>query len=192
MTRTVVRGRASEAQRRLWETVREGQALALKKMKPGVDGLKLHNEVKQLFTDRGYPDGSAQWPAGRIFPRHRPRPRAGDPRVSAVPKDRLQDRAKCSRSSRGSIIRASAARAGGCGGFDEDGHSDVVAFRKAAGNLNEARSARLISQICHAERSRGILRSSEDSLQGEGFFDLRHIANSSNDRSRQTQISLYL
>ena len=55
MTRTVVRGRASEAQRRLWETVRDGQALALKKMKPGVDGLKLHNEVKQFFTDRGYP-----------------------------------------------------------------------------------------------------------------------------------------
>jgi Xaa-Pro aminopeptidase len=55
MTRTVVRGRASEAQRRLWEAVREGQALALKKMKPGVDGLKLHTEVKQLFTDRGFP-----------------------------------------------------------------------------------------------------------------------------------------
>lgn len=55
MTRTVVRGRANEAQRRLWETVRDGQALALKKMKPGVDGLKLHNEVKQFFTDRGFP-----------------------------------------------------------------------------------------------------------------------------------------
>lgn len=55
MTRTVVRGRASEEQRRLWEAVREGQALALKKMKPGVDGLNLHNEVKQLFTDRGFP-----------------------------------------------------------------------------------------------------------------------------------------
>ena len=55
LTRTVVRGRASEVQRKLWETVREGQALALKKMKPGVDGLKLHNEVKQLFTDRGFP-----------------------------------------------------------------------------------------------------------------------------------------
>lgn len=55
MTRTVVRGRASEEQRRLWETVREGQEMALKKMKPGVDGLKLHTEVKQLFTDRGYP-----------------------------------------------------------------------------------------------------------------------------------------
>jgi Xaa-Pro aminopeptidase len=55
MTRTVVRGRASEAQRRLWQTVREGQELALRKMKPGGDGLDLHNEVKQLFTDRGFP-----------------------------------------------------------------------------------------------------------------------------------------
>ncbi|MDP9003986.1 MAG: Xaa-Pro peptidase family protein, partial [Verrucomicrobiota bacterium] len=55
LTRTVVRGRASEAQRRLWETVREGQALALKKMKPGVDGLDLHSEVKKFFADRGFP-----------------------------------------------------------------------------------------------------------------------------------------
>ncbi len=55
MTRTVVRGRANDEQRRLWETVREGQALALKKMKPGVDGLQVHNEVKQFFTDQGFP-----------------------------------------------------------------------------------------------------------------------------------------
>lgn len=55
MTRTVVRGKASEAQRKLWQTVREGQELALRKMKPGVDGLDLHNEVKQFFTDRGFP-----------------------------------------------------------------------------------------------------------------------------------------
>ncbi len=55
ITRTVVRGRASEEQRRLWETVREGQALALKQMKPGVDGLQLHNQIKQFFAERGYP-----------------------------------------------------------------------------------------------------------------------------------------
>jgi Xaa-Pro aminopeptidase len=55
MTRTVVRGRANEEQRELWQTVREGQELALKKMKPGVDGLTVHNEVKQFFTDRGFP-----------------------------------------------------------------------------------------------------------------------------------------
>jgi Xaa-Pro aminopeptidase len=55
MTRTVVRGRANEAQRKLWQTVREGQELALRKMKPGVDGLDLHNEVKRYFTDHGFP-----------------------------------------------------------------------------------------------------------------------------------------
>jgi Xaa-Pro aminopeptidase len=55
LTRTVVRGSASDKQRRLWETVNEGQALALKKMKPGVDGLKLHKAVKQFFADRAYP-----------------------------------------------------------------------------------------------------------------------------------------
>jgi len=55
MTRTVIRGLASEEQRKLWQTVREGQDLALKKMKPGVDGLTLHNEVKQFFTNGGFP-----------------------------------------------------------------------------------------------------------------------------------------
>ena len=55
MTRTVLRGRASDAQRRLWETVRDGQSMALKKMKPGVDGLKIHNEIKQFFTEQGFP-----------------------------------------------------------------------------------------------------------------------------------------
>jgi Xaa-Pro aminopeptidase len=35
--------------------VRDGQALALKKMRPGIDGLELHNAIKQLFADRGFP-----------------------------------------------------------------------------------------------------------------------------------------
>jgi len=55
MTRTVVRGRASEAQRRLWETVRKAQTLAIKSMKPGSDGGKIHDAVKDYFTLNGYP-----------------------------------------------------------------------------------------------------------------------------------------
>jgi len=55
MTRTVVRGRASEAQRKLWGTVKEGQALALKRIKAGVDGMKIHKAIQQLFDERGYP-----------------------------------------------------------------------------------------------------------------------------------------
>lgn len=55
LTRTVVRGRANEEQKRLWETVREGQSLALKAMKPGADGMAIHDNVKDFFKQRGYP-----------------------------------------------------------------------------------------------------------------------------------------
>ncbi len=55
MTRTVLRGRASEAQRKLWETVRTGQALALKKIKAGVDGMAIHKAIQNLFRERGFP-----------------------------------------------------------------------------------------------------------------------------------------
>src|SRR5438874_8435611 len=55
MTRTVLRGRASDAQRKLWETVKAGQALALKKIKAGVDGLSIHQATQELFAKRGYP-----------------------------------------------------------------------------------------------------------------------------------------
>lgn len=55
MTRTVVRGRANEEQRKLWETVRAGQALALKQIKAGVDGVSIHKAITDLFTKRGFP-----------------------------------------------------------------------------------------------------------------------------------------
>jgi Xaa-Pro aminopeptidase len=55
MTRTVVRGRASDAQRKLWETVKDGQELALREIKAGVDGMKIHKAIQALFKKRGYP-----------------------------------------------------------------------------------------------------------------------------------------
>ena len=55
MTRTVVRGRASEAQRRLWETVQRGQRMAFRGMKPGASGLKVHEGIKEFFAKEGYP-----------------------------------------------------------------------------------------------------------------------------------------
>ena len=55
MTRTVLRGRASEEQRKLWDTVKAGQALALKKIKAGVDGMAIHKAIQQFFADRGFP-----------------------------------------------------------------------------------------------------------------------------------------
>jgi Xaa-Pro aminopeptidase len=55
MTRTVVRGRATDAQRKLWGTVKEGQELALREIKDGVDGMKIHKAIQALFNKRGYP-----------------------------------------------------------------------------------------------------------------------------------------
>jgi Xaa-Pro aminopeptidase len=55
MTRTVLRGRANEAQRKLWEAVKAGQALALKKIKAGVDGMTIHKEIQELFAKLGFP-----------------------------------------------------------------------------------------------------------------------------------------
>lgn len=55
LTRTVVRGRANAEQKRLWETVREGQLLALQAMKPGADGKAIHESVKEFFKQSGFP-----------------------------------------------------------------------------------------------------------------------------------------
>ena len=55
MTRTVVRGRASDGQRKLWETVKDGQEFALREIKAGVDGMKIHKAIQALFKKRGYP-----------------------------------------------------------------------------------------------------------------------------------------
>lgn len=55
LTRTVLRGRATEAQRKLWQTVKAGQALALRKIKAGVDGAEIHKAIQDFFTQRGYP-----------------------------------------------------------------------------------------------------------------------------------------
>jgi Xaa-Pro aminopeptidase len=54
LTRTVVRGQARDAQRQLWETVKSGQAMALKKIKAGVDGAEIHKGIQDFFTKRGY------------------------------------------------------------------------------------------------------------------------------------------
>ncbi len=55
LTRTVVKGRATDAQRRLWETVLAGQEMALEGLRADGNGVKLHQQVKKFFADSGYP-----------------------------------------------------------------------------------------------------------------------------------------
>ena len=55
MTRTVVKGRATDAQRKLWLTVQEGQRRAIAGVRAGADGQKLHEDIKKYFKAEGFP-----------------------------------------------------------------------------------------------------------------------------------------
>ncbi|MEM6820548.1 MAG: M24 family metallopeptidase [Verrucomicrobiota bacterium] len=55
LTRTVVKGKASEAQRRLYQTVKEAQRLAIRSIRSGVDGKKLQDSIREDFKMKGYP-----------------------------------------------------------------------------------------------------------------------------------------
>jgi len=57
ITRTVVRGRASEAVRRLYDTVQRGQSIAFKKVRAGVPTREVHGAVVNYFEQQGYPTG---------------------------------------------------------------------------------------------------------------------------------------
>jgi len=53
LTRTVVRGRASDAQRDLWNAVCAAQQLAIGLIKPRVKGASVHKAVQDFFASRG-------------------------------------------------------------------------------------------------------------------------------------------
>jgi Xaa-Pro aminopeptidase len=54
ITRTVVRGRASEPVRKLYRTVLEGQKLAFNMVRPGVRTAAVHQAVQEFFARAGY------------------------------------------------------------------------------------------------------------------------------------------
>lgn len=57
LTRTVVRGRASERLKEVYALVHEGTRLGHRRIRDGVDGRAIHGEIQALFTARGYPTG---------------------------------------------------------------------------------------------------------------------------------------
>jgi Xaa-Pro aminopeptidase len=57
ITRTVVRGRATEAVRKLYDTVRKGQELAFKKVRAGTPTQLVHKTVQEFFVSEGYKTG---------------------------------------------------------------------------------------------------------------------------------------
>lgn len=54
ISRTFVKGRASEALRRQYDTVRRAQDVAFRRIRGGADGKKIHEEVEKFLKDEGY------------------------------------------------------------------------------------------------------------------------------------------
>lgn len=54
MTRTFLKGKASDEQRRMVNAVREAEKMAIGMIKPGVTGGAVHRAVEKFFADRGY------------------------------------------------------------------------------------------------------------------------------------------
>ncbi|MXY48411.1 MAG: aminopeptidase P family protein [Gemmatimonadetes bacterium] len=58
ITRTVAKGPVSDTFLRLYDTVLEGQEIALSRVRAGADGRDIHGEVERLFEGRGYETGA--------------------------------------------------------------------------------------------------------------------------------------
>ncbi|MEJ2722675.1 MAG: Xaa-Pro peptidase family protein [bacterium] len=57
ITRTVVRGKASDEVKDMYRTVYDGQKLGLEMIKHGVKARKVHKAIQKLFESRGYKTG---------------------------------------------------------------------------------------------------------------------------------------
>ena len=57
LSRTVVRGRASERLKAAYATVQAGQQIAYRNIKNGVSGRDIHQKILDLFAARGFPTG---------------------------------------------------------------------------------------------------------------------------------------
>ena len=57
LSRSVVRGRASEAVRKMYHTVTQAQALALRKLRDQTPGVEVHTAVQKFFENAGYKTG---------------------------------------------------------------------------------------------------------------------------------------
>jgi len=60
ITRTVVRGRASEALRRIYYTIGRAQEVASEHIRHGARGRDIHDKVQQFLTKEGYKTGKVK------------------------------------------------------------------------------------------------------------------------------------
>ena len=60
ITRTVVKGKASDKVRRMFHAVQEGQEIAYRMIKDGVDGAAIHRAILDRFDQLGFPTGEQE------------------------------------------------------------------------------------------------------------------------------------
>jgi Xaa-Pro aminopeptidase len=58
ITRTVVRGRASERLKKAYRLVEEGQEIGFRRIRNGANAYDIHNEITDHFTREGFPTGA--------------------------------------------------------------------------------------------------------------------------------------
>ncbi len=93
ITRTVVKGRASDAVRRLYDTVARGQEIAFEKIRCDARGAEMHKAVQSYFEKEGYKTGKKNGRMQGFF--HGTGHGVGmeiheSPRIGATSKDVLQ------------------------------------------------------------------------------------------------------
>lgn len=54
MTRTVVKGHASDTNKKQWQTVKHAQETGIRMIKAGTDGLKVHSWIENYFKSQGF------------------------------------------------------------------------------------------------------------------------------------------
>ncbi|MBI2120109.1 MAG: aminopeptidase P family protein, partial [Parcubacteria group bacterium] len=57
MSRTAVRGKASEKLKRMYRAVKEGQDIAFRQIRDGADGMKIHEAIVKYFETCGFRTG---------------------------------------------------------------------------------------------------------------------------------------
>src|SRR3990167_1133344 len=57
MTRTVVRGKASQKLKKMYRAVEAGQEIAFQRIKDGADGMKIHDAICRYFEQLGFKTG---------------------------------------------------------------------------------------------------------------------------------------
>jgi len=60
ITRTVVRGKASEAIRKIYHTIERGQEIGFEEIKHGASGRKVHFKIREFFDKEGYKTGKVK------------------------------------------------------------------------------------------------------------------------------------